>query len=142
MIERFPSARGPELHAPLEPSERLAGCQIGGRARDQRAVVETFVPRADRVQSFRTVDVAEIGPEICSVHAIELVADLARLAPMNVIGGQRGPERAARVARRRLDPDALELGVAQHLAVGDAIERDAAGKTQVLRTGFRRRPRE
>ena len=49
-----------------------------------------------------------------------------------MIGGQRRPERAAGIAGRRLHPDVLEGAVAQHLAVGHAIECDAAGKTEVL----------
>ena len=46
------------------------------------------------------------------------------------------PTAPAGVARRRLNPDVFERAVAQHLAVGDAIERHAAGEAQVLRTGF------
>ena len=57
--------------------------------------------------------------------------DLTRTAEMQVVGGERGTERAAGVAGRRLHPDALELAVAQDLAVGDAVERDAAGQAQI-----------
>ncbi len=39
------------------------------------------------------------------------------------------------VARRRLDPHILESGLAHDLAVGDAVQRDAAGDTQVLGSG-------
>ena len=49
---------------------------------------------------------------------------------------QRGAERAAGVARRRLDPDVLERPFAQQPAVGDAVERDAAGQHQVLHAGL------
>ena len=66
------------------------------------------------------------------MHGVERAVELARLAELHVIGGERGAERAAGVAGRRLDPDALELAVAQDLAVGDAVERDAAGQAQVL----------
>ena len=66
---------------------------------------------------------------------------LPRLALEQVVGGERGAERAAGVARRRLDPDALERAVAQDLAVGDAVERDAAGEAQVLLPGLARRAR-
>ena len=44
---------------------------------------------------------------------------------------ERRAERAARIAGRRLDPDVLEGAVAQDLAVGDAIERDAAGEAEI-----------
>ena len=45
----------------------------------------------------------------------------------------RHAERAAGVARRRLNPDVLERPVAQNLAVADAVERHAAGHDEVLR---------
>ena len=51
----------------------------------------------------------------------------------DVIGRQGGPDRAAGIAGSRLDPNFLEAAVAQHLAVGDAIERDAAGEAEIVR---------
>jgi hypothetical protein len=50
-----------------------------------------------------------------------------------VPGRQRRAERAAGIARRRLHPEPVEAAVAQHLAVGDAVERDAAGEAEVAR---------
>ena len=61
---------------------------------------------------------------------------LARLAHKAVIGGKRRAHRAAGIARRRLDPDVVEVAVAQNLAIGDAIERHAAGKAEVSRLGL------
>ena len=57
-------------------------------------------------------------------------------AELQVIGGERRADRAAGIAGRRLDPDALEVAVAQHLAVGDAVERDAAGEAQISCSGL------
>ena len=56
-----------------------------------------------------------------------------------MIGGKRRTERAAGIAGGRLNPDVFETPVAQHLAVGDAIERHAAGETQIALAGFRRK---
>ena len=54
----------------------------------------------------------------------------------------RRAERAARVARRRRNPDVLENLLAQQDAVGDAIERDAAREAEIFRAGdFLRVPR-
>ena len=53
-----------------------------------------------------------------------------------MIGRKRRADRPARVARRRLNPDAFERAVAQQLAVADAVERDAAGKAQVAGAGL------
>ena len=62
----------------------------------------------------------------------------ARLALELVIGRKRRADRAAGIAGRRLNPDVVELAVAQHLAVGDAIQRHAAGKAQIARAGLGR----
>ena len=53
-----------------------------------------------------------------------------------MIGRERGAERAAGVARRRLHPNPFELAVADDLSVGDAVERDAAGQAQMLGAGL------
>src|SRR5262249_44715354 len=45
---------------------------------------------------------------------------------------------ATGVTRGRLDPDIAEAAFAQHLAVGDAVKRHAASKTQVLHSGLGR----
>src|SRR5262249_50274517 len=56
---------------------------------------------------------------------------LARYAETAVRGEKRGNERTSRVARGRLDPDSIENLFALQEAVGDAVEGDAAGKTQI-----------
>ena len=58
-----------------------------------------------------------------------------------VTGGKRRAERAAGIAGCRLNPDFVETAVAQHLAIGDAIERDAAGETKIARSSFPPRAR-
>ena len=60
----------------------------------------------------------------------------ARPGRMLVVGGQRRPERAAGIAGGRLHPDVSEAAVAQHLAVGHAVEGYAAGEAQVLHAGL------
>ena len=50
---------------------------------------------------------------------------------------QGGAERAARVARRRLNPYVVEAAVAQNFAVRHAVERDASGEAQVRETRLR-----
>ncbi len=62
----------------------------------------------------------------------------ARLILEHVVGAQRRADRAAGVARRRLDPDAVETAVAQDLAVRDAVERDAARQAQLALAGLAR----
>ena len=54
-----------------------------------------------------------------------------------MMAAKRGAERAAGVTGRRLDPDAVEGLVAQQLAVGDAVERHAAGEAEVRVRRFR-----
>ena len=45
-------------------------------------------------------------------------------------GKQRGAERAAGVAGRGLNPDVVERALAQQSAIGDAVQRHAAGQTR------------
>ncbi len=54
---------------------------------------------------------------------------------------QRDAHRAARVTGSRLNPDFVEDLFPQEPAVADAIERDAAGETQIAHAGFAPRVR-
>ena len=56
---------------------------------------------------------------------------------MQVIRNQRCAQRPAGVAGGGLNPDVLELAVAQYLAIRDAIERDTSGKAEIGGTRFR-----
>ena len=59
-----------------------------------------------------------------------------------VMHEQRRAERAARVARRRGNPDVVENFLAQQNAVGNAVQRHAAGEAEIFRAGqFLRVPR-
>ena len=53
-----------------------------------------------------------------------------------MVAGERGAQSAARVARRRLDPDPIAAGIAQDLAIRDAIERDASRQAEVSYSRF------
>ncbi len=87
--------------------------------------------RARRRQSLLDVGLRIIRAEKGAGHAV-IGGHRLRGCPLNmVVGRQRGTDRAAGIARRRLNPDIVELAVAQHLAVGDAVQRDAAGEAQI-----------
>jgi hypothetical protein len=49
----------------------------------------------------------------------------------------RDAKRTASVARRRLDPEALERSLPQEAAIADAVERHAPGQAQVLEPRLR-----
>ena len=53
---------------------------------------------------------------------------------------QRGAEGAAGIARGRLNPNLIEGLLAQDAPVADAVQRDAAGQTQIAQAGLA--PRE
>ena len=55
---------------------------------------------------------------------------------MLMAGGECRADRAAGISCRRLNPDVADGAVAQHFAVGDAIERDPAGEAQLFHAGF------
>jgi hypothetical protein len=91
---------------------------------------------ARRGQSAPDLGVVEGRTEIASPHAVDLVRELARVSEFKMIGGERRAERPAGVARRGLHPKIVETAVAQHLAVGDAIEGDAAGEAEIAHAGL------
>ena len=136
MIERLPSARGPNSIRPWNqpsalPSARSAAVRAISASSSSRVKRAPAAVRRPALSSS-----SKAGPEIGAVHAVEPVVDLAPVAFVDVIRRERGAERAAGIARGRLDPDALEFAVAQHLAVGHAVERHAAGEAQILRAGL------
>src|SRR5215831_19976660 len=54
---------------------------------------------------------------------------------MKMVGGEGGPDRAPRVTRRGLDPEAGKIALAEQLAVGHEIESDPTGQAQVALAG-------
>ena len=59
------------------------------------------------------------------------------------MGGKGRPQRPAGIACRGLNPDVLERTVAQHLAVGHAVERHPPGEAQIIHPSFpRQTPRQ
>src|SRR5579871_221098 len=58
------------------------------------------------------------------------------LAAMDVIRGQRGPDGAPGVPGCRLYPDTVEDPGPVQLTIGDAVQRNAAGKANVPQTGL------
>lgn len=134
-IERLPSAR-PELHPSLKPPDDLLLVDRRGHLLVERVSVKFLVVRAMAVEAGANA-VGIVGrAEIGTGHAVEPIVDSARPAAVDVIGGECRAQRAAGIAGRWLDPDALELSLAQDLAIGDAVERDAAGETEVRHAGF------
>src|SRR6185436_20531706 len=115
-----------ELHAALEPAERLLPRQRAGAGLDEGIVVEDLIGSARGVELPAALLGGELGTEVRALHAVVTVAGRAWLPAADVVGAQRRAHRAARVPRGRLDPDAVEASVAQHLSVGHAVERDAA----------------
>ena len=58
---------------------------------------------------------------------------------MDVPRGIGGADRSARVTRRRLNPQVVENAAREDLAVGHAVQRDAAGQHEVAAAGGRAR---
>ena len=130
--ERAPSARGPNSMRPcIQPTaspaaSALAVCSITSSS-------DTTVKRAPAAASRRsTSGCAKAGPSKAPCIRSRPPFGLTRAAEKLVPYRQRRPDGAAGVARRRLHPDALEGAVAQDLAVGHAVERDAAGETEIV----------
>jgi len=84
--------------------------------------------RAQRLEALLDLILAKFRPEIGAVHGVERAIDVTRPAKVQMVGGKCRADRAASITRSRLDEDALEVAVAQNLAVCDAVERNAASK--------------
>jgi hypothetical protein len=131
----------PEFHASLEPADRLALHERVHGAVDQGVVGDDFECRADAAEALLDLILLEGRAEIGAVHAVARAVQVAWFVPEQVVGRERRADRAPGVARRRLNPDPLELAIPQDLAVGDAVEGDAARETQILLPGLaRQRP--
>ena len=124
---------GPILHAALHPAHRLAvgqrlrrGCARGRPATASRIWRR---PGAARLRS-RPARTRDRGRSPAWRQARRRLGS-ARLAEEGVIADQRRTERAAGIAGGGLHPDVVENALAQDLAVGDAVERHAAGQAQM-----------
>jgi hypothetical protein len=89
---------------------------LGHRVGDVRGPLECDSRRAQALGQCRFVPGT---PERRGAHRLRPVAEVAR-------HGQRGAERRARVARRRLDPHPLERALPPQPRIGHAVEGDAA----------------
>ena len=114
----------------------FAGEQSGSGI-GQPGLVQHLEVSARGRQALFDVRLGEDRTEVGAAHAVAAVAARARLIQGQVVGGQRRAERATGIAGGRLYPDMLEGPVAQHLAVGHAVECHAAGQAQVLHARLR-----
>jgi hypothetical protein len=79
------------------------------------------------------------GPKKGPRHNIAAAVGIALLAEKYVPDRESRPDRAAGITGGRLHPDALKCAVAQQLAIGDAVERDATGQAEVPQAVFARK---
>jgi len=129
-----------ELHPPLAEADDVLS---GQHLRDPRRPVgvrQLDGGQVVGVQIGLDLVAGEFGAEKGALHAVARFAVLAgrhlpRLAERVVPVGERRAEGATGVARGRLDEQAVEDAGAQQDAVGDAVERDAAGHAQVALAG-------
>ena len=106
------------------------------RVEKERLIFVADVRNAAVIQEPPDLGRRETGPKITGV-LLRPASRPARLVQKLVPDEQRSTERAAGVSSRGLDPDALEGAFPLEPAIGDAIQRDAAGKHQVLHAGLR-----
>ena len=102
----------------------------GHLARNLRQV-DFLVLGAELVEDGGDLVVGVVGTEVRAAGG-PAGSHLAGLVHVHMPRGECRTQRAARVAGRRLDPDVVELRLAQDLAVAHAVERHATGQHQVL----------
>ncbi len=90
-----------------------------------------MVAGTDAVQKAADLRVGVVGAQQGGFLGVG-PGDLPGLAQDLVPGKQRGTQGTARIARGGLNPDVLERALAEQPAVGDAVQRHAAGHHQIL----------
>src|SRR5258707_15635427 len=53
---------------------------------------------------------------------------------IEIVSGECGAERSSGIARGGLDPDAVKSPIPHEFAIGDTVESDSSGQTQILQT--------
>ena len=81
------------------------------------------------------VGLIEGGSQIGSAHGISR-RRYASFFSEEMESGKCSSDGSAGVARCRLNPQFLEGAIAQHLAIGNAVERDTSGQAKLAETGF------
>jgi hypothetical protein len=103
-----PERAGAELHPPLEPADDLLLGEEPGGALDQvRGESFSATAPADAMNAAISV-VGVRRPEVRAVHPVALRAMAAVVPEHLVVDRERDADRATGVARRGLDPEALE----------------------------------
>src|SRR5262245_56254702 len=69
------------------------------------------------------------------MHTITAIRS-ARMPLVKVYGRERRPDRSTGIAGRGLNPYVLKCTTAQDLAIGNTVERHAAGEAQVASAGL------
>ena len=133
-IERAPSARGPNSMRPCIQPTASPLSERGRGLLDHVLIGHDRETRAGLGQATFHILLCEGRSEKGSLHQIAAAIELALFAQELMPNRKSCADRAAGVTGGRLDPDVLEGAVAQNLAVGNAIERDAAGKTEIIET--------
>ena len=121
--------------APLEAPPRPADDATGGEAVDDPidqgvVVVERLIADAALAKELEHLPRAVVPPPRRVLHH-----EAPRLAQDDVMGPEGGPQRAAPVAGGRLHVELLERRLPQQAAVGDAVEGDPAGQTELPEPG-------
>ncbi len=119
-----------ELHPPVEPAHHLAADhRLSGGLQQLAFVGNKLVADASPIQEPANVLVAERRPQPGAAHRVGAVGG-ARAVQQLVLDEQGRPKRPAGIARRGLNEDLVEDARAQQLAIGDAVERHAAGQAK------------
>src|SRR5439155_14868736 len=127
-----------KFHPSLEPAECLPFRQRSRGGVEQRLVVDGLENRACLTEARGDVGLPVCRSEVSPLHSIEGAVEMSSLPFGQVVGDERRAQSSAGVAGRGLQPQPVEASLAQELAVGHAVQRYAARKTQVSLAGFPR----
>ena len=131
-----PKGARSELHTPMEPAHDLAfGQHPGNRFQQPFFLCKTFVRHGGLSQKIGDVLVGIARAQQAAFLAV-LAQSRSRFVHQLVPDKGGGAQRAARIPRRRLNPETLEGPFAQQQTIGNTIEGHAAGQHEVAHPGL------
>ena len=135
-MERAPRARGTKFHASLKPAHRFAGDQRVHAGVQQVRFAEHAEAGARVAKTALDFVLAELGTQVGAAHMITATVDAARLGFEEMIGGQSGAQRSARVSGGGLNPDASNFPSRRILPLATQFRATPPARHRFFDAGF------
>src|SRR5262245_26142748 len=119
-----------KFHPSLKPTDRLLVYKGIDGCFEETVVVHCLVPRTSGTQAALYLALAKFRAEKAPRHAVEAIVWPARPMQIEMIGCECRSHGPASIARRRLDPQPVDLPRAPYLSICHTIQCHSPSKTQ------------